>query len=126
VSPDVHPLLDASGVVVLSGSLRVTSFSPNSEGHLGPDPAAESDYFGSAKATYTPPEGALGSFPPPAAITTNWRLFTSYVRGVALPENGSLVSHSNSPVYLSNARNFLSKLVAPMNTRPPAVTIGPP
>src|SRR4029450_14140882 len=37
----------------------------------------------------------------------------------------SLVAHNSLPVLVSNARNRLS-LVAPMNKRPPAVTIGPP
>ena len=46
--------------------------------------------------------------------------------GVAFPENGNVVSHSSSPVFLSNAWNFRSKFVAPMKTRPPAVTTGPP
>jgi hypothetical protein len=63
---------------------------------------------------------------PPAAITTNWRPPTAYVIGVAVPANGSVVSHSSSAVSLSKARNFRSNSVAPMKTRPPAVTIGPP
>ena len=59
-------------------------------------------------------------------MTTNWRPASSYVAGVAFPANGSVVSHTTSPVVLSMARNFRSKFVAPMNTSPPAVTIGPP
>src|SRR5437763_16884375 len=61
-----------------------------------------------ANATYTPPDGDLVSLPPPAAITTYCLPSTSYVIGVALPEKGSVVSHSKSPVDLSNTRNFLS------------------
>src|SRR6266849_2768684 len=83
-------------------------------------------FLGKANATYTPPDGDFGSLPPPAAITTYCRPFTAYVAGVALPAKGSMVSHSNAPLDLSKARNFLSKLVAPMNSKPPAVTIGPP
>lgn len=58
-------------------------------------------YFGNANATYTPPDFDRISFPPPAAMTTYWRPFTSYVIGVALPPNGSVVSHNSSPVDLS-------------------------
>jgi len=39
--------------------------------------ALPADYFLTANATYTPPDLDLGSFPPPAAITTNCRPFTS-------------------------------------------------
>src|SRR6202048_5346712 len=81
---------------------------------------------GKAKATYMPPVGDFGSLPPPAAMTTYCCPLTSYVAGVALPANGRVNSHRSSPVDLSNARNFLSKLVAPMKMSPPAVTIGPP
>lgn len=85
------------------------------------------DYRGKANATYAPPDLLpRPPFPPPAAITTNWRPLISKTAGVALPENGNVVSHNSSPVALSKTWNFLSKLVAPMKTRPPAVTTGPP
>src|SRR6185369_2784660 len=66
-------------------------------------------------------------FPPPAAMATNCLrvLFPIYVTGVAIPLAGKRVIQISAPVAESNARNFRS-LVAPMNTRPPAVTIGPP
>src|SRR5258708_20330564 len=81
-------------------------------------------HCGSAKAACSPPVGPLGFILlPPAAITTYWRPLTSYVAGVALPGKGSVYSHSNLPVALSNARIFWSKLVAPISSKPPAVTI---
>src|ERR1700681_4597173 len=45
--------------------------------------------------------------------------------GIACALISSLVTHSSFPVFESNARKRLS-LVAPMNTSPPAVAIGPP
>src|SRR4051794_21448702 len=85
------------------------------------------DPEGSAKAQYTPPDGFPGrSLSPPAAIATNWRPLTSYTAGVALPANGKVASHSRRPVFLSNAWNWRSKLVAPIKTSPPAATAGPP
>src|SRR5258708_3956399 len=44
--------------------------------------------------------------------------------GFALALRSSLADHSSLPVFDSIARKRLS-LVAPMNTRPPAVTVGP-
>src|SRR5437016_5580818 len=44
--------------------------------------------------------------------------------GFALAFRSSLTDHSSLPVFASIARKRLS-LVAPMNTRPPAVTVGP-
>jgi hypothetical protein len=61
---------------------------------------------GRVKATYTPPDGFLLDWPPPAAITTYCFPFTMYVAGVARPENGNSVSHSSFPVVLSYAWNF--------------------
>src|ERR1022692_4418599 len=52
--------------------------------------------LGSAKATELPPEGAP-DFPPPAATTTNWRPFTPYVAGVAVPRAGSVAPQSSCP-----------------------------
>ena len=47
-----------------------------------------------------------------------------YVIGSAFPRRASFVTHSCFPVFASSARKRLSSLEA-MNTRPPAVTIGP-
>src|SRR4249919_2801678 len=44
--------------------------------------------------------------------------------GFAFTVFSTLVTHSSLPVFESNARKRRS-LVAPMNTRPPAVTVGP-
>ncbi len=44
---------------------------------------------------------------------------------VVHPPAGSDVSHRTRPVSVSNALNF-SSFVAPMKSRPPAVTAGPP
>src|ERR1700674_3996921 len=44
--------------------------------------------------------------------------------GTAVEVYGSFVTHNSFPVLESKARNLLS-LVAPINTRPPAVTMGP-
>src|SRR4029078_511701 len=76
-------------------------------------------------ATLALPEGAP-SLPPPQTITTYCLPLMVYVDGVALPAAGSVVSHSSLPDVLSNARNLRSKLVAPMDRTPPAVTSGPP
>ena len=43
-----------------------------------------------------------------------------------IPAAGSTDSQSGFPFALSKARNFRSWLVAPMKSRPPAVTSGPP
>jgi hypothetical protein len=59
-------------------------------------------------------------------MTTYSRPFNMYTDGVAFPAAGSVVSHSSRPVSLSYAWNFRSKFVAPIQTRPPAVTTGPP
>src|SRR3989442_2142690 len=45
--------------------------------------------------------------------------------GVALAASISLVTHSSLPVFASSARKRAS-MVAPMNSSPPAVAIGPP
>src|SRR5678816_4546808 len=47
-----------------------------------------------------------------------------YVHGVEEAKPGRVVSHSNLPVALSKAWNFLSR-EPPKNTSPPPVTIGP-
>src|SRR4051812_24509572 len=47
-----------------------------------------------------------------------------YVQGVDDPTAGNIVSHNNFPVAFSKAKSFLSA-VPLINTRPPAVTIGP-
>ena len=47
-----------------------------------------------------------------------------YVHGVEEAKPGRVVSHSNLPVTLSKAWNFLSR-EPPRNTSPPRVTIGP-
>jgi hypothetical protein len=47
---------------------------------------------------YIPPEGLLLVWLPPVAITMYCRPSIMYVAGVAKPEKGSVVSHSNSPV----------------------------
>src|SRR6185436_6901624 len=90
-------------------------------------PAAQKPaaHYGSANATYVPPDGA-SFFPPPHAITTYCLPFTMYSDGVALPAAGSFVSQSSLPVDLSNTWNLLSYVVAPMNTSPFSVTTGPP
>src|SRR5512138_2807369 len=44
--------------------------------------------------------------------------------GFAFAVAGTIVDHSSLPVLASNARKRRS-LVAPTNTRPPAVTVGP-
>src|ERR1051326_5642463 len=44
--------------------------------------------------------------------------------GTAVDVYGSLVTHNSLPVFESKARKRAS-LVAPTNTRPPAVTMGP-
>ncbi len=69
---------------------------------LGAIAASANAYSGSANATYDPPEAAP-DFPPPAAITTNWRPLTEYVAGVALPPAGSSACQSSAPVSLSKA-----------------------
>lgn len=69
---------------------------------LGGIAASANPYSGNANATYEPPEAAP-DFPPPAAITTNWRPSTEYVAGVALPPAGSSACQSSAPVSLSKA-----------------------
>ncbi len=69
---------------------------------LGAMAASNTVHSGNANATYDPPE-TPPDFPPPAAIATNCRPFTSYVAGVALPPAGSSVCQSSAPVSLSNA-----------------------
>src|SRR5687768_3569168 len=90
--------------------------------------------YGSANATYASPACRLGpggcgwtaSFPPPVAAMTTYCLpFASYVVGGAKPPNGRWADHSSSPVDLSNARIFRSRVPA-QNTSPPAVASGPP
>src|SRR6185503_8659364 len=63
--------------------------------------------------------------PPPAAITTYCLPPASYVIGVARAPAGSAALHSSLPVSMSNAWGWRAS-VAAMNTRPPAVAIGPP
>jgi hypothetical protein len=46
--------------------------------------------------------------------------------GVATPDWGRLVCHKTLPFSASKARNCRSKMVAPINSRPLAVTMGPP
>src|SRR5580693_10191036 len=62
---------------------------------------------------------------PPSAIAMNCLPSTEYVIGVAKAPVGNRYSHTTLPVFLSKARILLS-LVAAMNSRPPAVTRGPP
>src|SRR5215831_14291457 len=63
---------------------------------------------------------------PPATMATYcFPFFPWYVIGTACALISSFVVHSSLPVLESKARNRLS-FVAPMNTRPPAVAIGPP
>src|SRR5579859_896197 len=83
--------------------------------------------YGKENATSESEYTLLYLFPPPAAITTYCLpLFRpTKVMGVACALAGSFVTQSSLPVSLSNARNRES-FVAPMNTRPPAVTIDPP
>src|SRR5437879_1737623 len=83
--------------------------------------------YGNENATSASEYVSLYLFPPPAAITTYCLpdLRPRKVMGVAWALAGSIVSQSSLPVSLSKARKRES-LVAPMNTRPPAVTIEPP
>src|SRR5262245_30271745 len=63
---------------------------------------------------------------PAATIATYCRpSAAAYVIGTACAESGSSVTQSSAPVRESNARKRPS-LVAPTNTSPAAVTIGPP
>src|SRR5690606_12647745 len=80
---------------------------------------------GSAK-TYKPssPGGLLADR---AAVTATYCLpsLPRYVIGTAVMLYGTSCDQSSAPLSASKARKRWS-LVAPMNTRPPAVTIGPP
>src|SRR5437764_1394707 len=58
-------------------------------------------------------------------MTMNSRPFTSQMAGGAEPTQGNVADQSSAPVSLSNARIFESRVPA-QNTRPPAVTLGPP
>src|SRR3954471_24652073 len=89
-------------------------------------------YF-SAKATTValPPGLGFGGMwnaasPPPATVTTYCLpLAPWYVSGVISASSSSVALQSSLPVFASNARKPKS-VVAPMNTRPLAVAIGPP
>src|SRR5580704_6779266 len=63
----------------------------------------------------------------PVAFTTTYcrPSLPSYVLGTEPAAASSLNDHSSLPVFASNARKRLSS-VAPTNTSPPAVAIGPP
>src|SRR5258705_6897760 len=65
--------------------------------------------------------------PPPVLTTvTNWRPSALlYVIGVVSTDDGSLISHSFSPVAVAKARNLKSS-VPPTNVRPLAVSTTPP
>src|SRR5215475_3321449 len=81
---------------------------------------------GRENATSESEKSLLYLLPPPAATTTYcFPFFPWKVMGVAWALAGRRVTQSSRPVSLSNARKRRS-LVAPMKTRPPAVTMEPP
>src|SRR6185437_3870395 len=71
--------------------------------------------------------GILKSSSPDETATATYCLpfLPWYVIGVLTALFGNSVDHNSLPVLESKARNILSE-VAPMNTRPPPVTIRPP
>src|SRR5437016_10292898 len=67
----------------------------------------------------------IGDIWPPAAMATCCLPLTAYVIGVERALVGSSPRHNNFPVRTSNAFRYASN-DAPMNTKSPPVTIGPP
>src|SRR5882672_5364416 len=87
----------------------------------------EHHFIGNAKAIISSLVTTDPVSPPPVLTTvTNWRPSALlYVIGVVSTDDGSLISHSFSPVAVAKARNLKSS-VPPTKVRPPAVSTTPP